>query len=305
MKKFLPTLFVALCGLALATVSGWAQTGTKRIETPARATVPRNQPSVPIPSTPAPQQGQGVPQQQLSAPSIRVQPRPFNLDTALSRILADHQAVTAKGEFELSTTNAGKVEVTTLPLTLHLMEGRVRTELDITSVPMRANFNGPFTPFRQAGITRLVNLTVFNTTLRLTYQLFPEVKAHITQPLPAEELPFLIKLESRSLGADTLNGIACEKFLATLTYPTGDKRDARLWKSGTGASAQPVQVQFDVGDSLITVRLRSLQNFGSLNAKETALRMAALFALPLDSKEYPDAGYMLQAISAHQIRALR
>ena len=304
MKSFLTTLLTAFGVLGIATDSGWAQAGTKRIEVPSRTTVPRNQPLAPGAPTLAPQ-GQALPQTQLPAPSVQVQSRPFNLDTALARLLADLKAVTATGEFELSITNAGKVEVTTLPLILHIMEGRVRTELDIRSVPMRANFNGPFTPFRQAGITRLVNLTVFNTTVRLSYQLFPEVKTYLTQPLAAEELPFLVRLESRSVGPDTLNGFACEKFLATLTYPNGEKREARVWKSGPETSAKPVQIQFDVGDSLVTVRLRSMQNLAGLNPQEAAVQLATLFALPPDFREYPDAGYMLQTLSARQIRAVR
>lgn len=304
MKSFFTSLLTALGVLGLATASGWAQAGTKRIETPSRTPVPRNQPLAPGAPTLAPL-NQALPQAQLPPQSVQATSRPFNLDTALARLLADFKAVTATGEFELSSTNAGKVEVTTLPLVLHLMEGRVCTELDIRSVPMRANLSGPFTPFRQVGITRLVNLTVFNATVRLSYQLFPEVKSYLTQPLSAEELPSLVRLESRLIGPDTLKGFACEKFLATLTYPNGEKRDARVWRSAPELGAKPVQVQFDVGDSLITVRLRTLQNLASQDAQETAARVASLFALPADFREYPDAGYMLQTLSVRQVRGLR
>ena len=157
MKLFLTTLLTALGVLGIATSSGWAQAGTKRIETPIRTPVVRN-PS-PIAGAPvlAPL-NQALPLTQLSASAVQVQSRPFNLDTALARLLADLKAVTATGEFELSITNADKVEVTTLPLVLHLMEGRVRTELDLRSVPTRVDPPGPFTMLRGAGITRIVTL---------------------------------------------------------------------------------------------------------------------------------------------------
>ncbi|MEN9574725.1 MAG: hypothetical protein RL514_2580 [Verrucomicrobiota bacterium] len=304
MKSFLSILLIVVGGLEFAAGNGWAQAGTRRIETPARTPVPRNAPTVPNAPFLAPQ-NQPVAPAPLSASSGRDEPRPFNLDTALARLLADFKTVTAQGEFELSMTNSGKVEVTTLPLVLHIMEGRVRTELDIRSVPLRANLSGPFTPFRQVGISRLVNLTVFNSTVRLSYQLFPEVKSYLTQPLSAQELPSLVRLENRLLGPDTLHGFACERFLATLTYPNGEKRDARVWRSAPATGAKPIQIQFDVGDSLVTVRLRSLQSLANLDAQETAVRMANLFALPSDFREYPDAGYMLQTLSVRQVRAVR
>lgn len=304
MKSLLTLLLTAFSVLGIAAPSARAQAGTKRIETPVRTPVPRNQPLAPGTPGLGPQL-QALPPAQLPAPSGQVQPRPFNLDTALARLLADLKAVTATGEFELSITNADKVEVTKLPMSLHLMEGRVRTELDIRSVPVRANFNGPFTPFRQAGITRLVNLTVFNTTVRLSYQLFPEVKAYLTQPLSAEELPFLVRLESRLLGADNLNGLACERSLATLTYPNGDQREVRVWRMSPEAGGKPIQVQFDLADTLVTVRLRSFQSLAGLSAQQTADQVATLFALPLDFKAYPDAGYLLQTLSLRQIQAVR
>lgn len=297
MKNHLPILLVGLCAIALAAT---AQTSSKRSDTPARTIAPaRPQPQpAASPFLPAPTPAAPL----LPSPSIRVLPRPFNLDTALARLLADLKAVTATGEFELSVTNAGKVEVTRLPLTLHTMEGRVRTELDISVMPGRVDSDGPFAPFRQVGITRLVNLTVFNTTVRFTHQLFPEVRARVTQPLPPEELPFLIRMEKRSLGSDSLNGVPSERFTVTLSYPGGDKREARWWQAATGT---PQQVQFDVGDSLITVRFRSVQNLSKQDPKEASLRNATIFALPGDFSEYPDVGYMLQGVSARQARGKR
>jgi hypothetical protein len=304
MKSLLAILLTAFCLLGIATPDVGAQAGIQRIETPVRTPVPRN----PTPTPGAPGFGpqlQPPPPAPLPTPSVQVQPRPFNLDTALARLLADLKAVTAMGEFELVITNAGKAEVTKLPLVLHLMEGRARTELDIRSVPVRADFNGPFTPFRQAGITRLVNLTVFNTTVRLSYQLFPEVKAYLTQSLSAEELPFLVRLENRPVGPDNLNGLACERSLATLTYPNGDKREARVWRMSPEAGGRPIQVQFDLADALVTVRLKSFQSLAGLSAQQTADQVATLFALPPDYKSYPDAGYMLQTLSLRQIQAVR
>lgn len=297
MKNHLPALLVGLCVIALAAS---AQTGPKRSDTPGRTVTPaRPQPQpaanpfllAPTPATPL-----------LPSQSVRVQPRPFNLDTALARLLADLKAVTATGEFVLSVTNAGKIEVTTLPLTLHTMEGRVRTELDISSVPVRIQSNGPFTALRAAGINRVVTLTMSAVNFRLTHQIFPDAKAFITQQLPDEDIPALIRMEKASLGKDPGNGM--EKFLATLTYTNGEKRPARLWQTAA-APPQVAQVQFDVGDSLITIRFRSLESLTDTRTPDALARATTLFQIPTDYIKHSDLSQMLQIFSASQTRIRR
>lgn len=291
MKPHLSALLAGLCAAALAAT---AQTNPKRFEVPPRTGVPARSPSPanPNPFLLAPTQ----PSPQLPAQSIRVQPRSFNLDTSLARLFADMKSITATGEFELSVTNAGKVEVTTVPLTLHLIEGRVRTELDLSALPVRIDGTGPFTSLRAAGINRVTTLTMSAVNMRLTQQLFPDAKAYITQPLPDEDIPAMIRMEKVSLGKDPANGM--EKFLATLTYTTGEKRPARLWQT-SAAVPQIAQVQFDVGDSLITVRIRTVESIG-----EKSLA-TALFQIPTNYFKFTDVGQMLQFHSASQMRNRR
>lgn len=299
-RKLLPTLIVACCALVFAAPTGHPQVGGKRIETPARTAVPRNQPPPQVPPTLVPQ-NLAVPPA-LPAQSIRIQPRPFNLDTALARLFADLKAVAAAGDFELSVTNAGKVSVSTLPLTLHFMEGRARTELDLSSVPVRIDSTGPFTAFRAAGISRIVTLTMSSVGVRLTHQVFPEAKAYLTQDLPDDEIPALIRMEKKPLGKDPANGL--DKYLAVLTYNSGEKREARLWQNA-GTTPQPVQIQFDIGDSLITIRIRTVQNLADSRTRESAQQNAALFQIPSDYTKHFDVGHLLQAHSARQTRVRR
>ena len=167
-------LSVLVGGLCAAALTGAAQVSPKRIEVPSRTGVPARSPSPanPNPFLLAPAQ----PASHLPSQTVSVQPRLFNLDTSLARLFADMKSVTATGEFELSVTNAGKVEVTTLPLTLHLIEGRVRTELDLSALPMRIESTGPFASLRNSGINRVTTLTMSAVNMRLTQQLFPDAK---------------------------------------------------------------------------------------------------------------------------------
>lgn len=294
--KFGLNKMVLLCVLAAATTAAHAQTQspTKRIEPPARFG--------------APGRGVGGTQPLTSEsmspiltrpnPSIQVQPRALNLDAALARLFASLKAVAATGDFELSVTNAGKVEITVLPLTLYSMEGRIRTELDLGNIPARIDSTGPFTAFRAAGINRIITLTLGALNLRLTQQLFPDAKGYITQSLPDEDIPALIRLEQRPLGKDPATGL--EKLVVTFTYPNGDKREARLWQSA-GDTPHPAQVQFDVGDTLITVRFKTLEMLGA----DAVARVTALFQVPSDYTKFSEVGSMLQIHSARQTKAFR
>jgi hypothetical protein len=284
------TLLGCLCAAAVAAV---AQVNTKRIEAPSRTGVPTRSPS---PANPVMMLTPNQPLPQLPPQSVRVQPRDFNLDTSLARIFADMKAVTAMGDFELSITNAGKVQVITLPLTLHSIEGRVRTDLDLSSVPVRINDAGPFDALRTAGISRVTKLTMSGVNMRLTYQLFPEAKSYVTQPLADEDIPAMIRLEKVSLGKDPANGM--EKFQAALIYITGEKRPFRLWQAST-AAPHPSQIQFDLGDTLITIRVRTVESI-SQNTVATSL-----FQIPTNFFKFTDMGQLLQFHSAGQTRVRR
>lgn len=281
-----------LGGLLAAAVVASAQVNQKRIEFPSRSGVPARSPSPANNVLLAP----GQPSPQLPVQPVNGQPRGFNLDTSLARLFADMKAVTATGEFELSVTNAGKVQITKLPLTIHLIEGRIRTELDLSSLPVRINDAGPFDPLRAAGINRVTTLTMSAVNMRLTHQLFPDAKSYVTQPLPDEDIPAMIRFEKVSLGKDPANGM--EKYQGTLTYTTGEKRPLRLWQA-SAAVPQPAQVQFDVGDTLITVRFRTVESITDSTVAKT------LFQIPTNYFKFTDMGQLLQFHSAGQTRIRR
>lgn len=292
--------FTLVCALSLMVLSAGAQPGPQRGDPVGRSTTPsRNQ--APAVKSPFPV---GVPlgNAQLPVPTVSVQPRPFNLDTALGRLFADFKAIAVGAEFELSLTNGGRAEVTTLPMSLHVVDWRVRTELDISSVPMRIESTGPFAAFRQVGITRLTHLTL--PAVRLTYLLFPEAKGFITQPLAAEDMSVLVKLERKLVGKETLNNVACDKSLVTLVYPNGERRETQVWHSPT-AGPHPVQIRFVFNDSTVTVRVRSVHNLVEQRTPEALKQQSALFELPQDFTQFADVGQMLQTVSARRAQRAR
>lgn len=289
--------------LALGLAHGAAQTLPGRPKVQERIPVPRN--PVPAPTAPAPAAPtiSTLPFTPPAANSgVRIVPSSgFNLDTALARILNDAKLASAMGEFELSSTNAGRVELSRFPLWIHLREGQVRTELDIAAAPGHFGATGPFAAFRQEGITRLVSLTVANLALRKSYQLFPEKQTFVSRDLAPEDMPLLLQLQKQPLGPDTLDGAAADKWAMTLVYPNGDKRPTEVWVM----NGIPRQIRLSVGDSRLTVRFREAQPAGAPVTKEVALLQARLFELPPDYRGFADAGDMLAMLSAKRVKTLR
>ncbi|MFM8469361.1 MAG: hypothetical protein ACKODH_05240 [Limisphaerales bacterium] len=228
---------------------------------------------------------------------VRTQPRAFNLDTAVGRILADLKYVGLVGEFELAVTNGAKVEVTSFPLVVHLLEGQVRTEIDISPAPALITATGPFSSLRQFGVTRLVSLTYFNAHS----QIFPEGKCYVSRELEPEEILAMIRLERRVVGQEVLNGIACEKTLLTMIYHSGEKREARLWAVG----GNPRQIQFDVGDSRLTIRVSDAQSAAELRQEDILKQKAELFDMPKDYLKFNRLDDILTRFHAIQQRTPR
>jgi len=229
----------------------------------------------------------------------RAQSRDFNLDTAVGRILADLKYVGVVGEFELAVTNGTKVDLTLLPLVVHLIDGQVRTEMDISSIPSVITATGPFASLRQFGVTRLVSLTFFNDNVHS--QVFPEGKCHLSRELEPEEMLALIRLERKVIGQESLNGLVCEKTVLTLIYPSGEKREALLWAVG----GNPRQMQFNVGDSRLTIRVSDSQSFAELRPEDLLKQKAELFTIPKDYIKFNRLDDILTRFHAIQQRAPR
>ncbi|MEQ2007346.1 MAG: hypothetical protein ABMA26_11160 [Limisphaerales bacterium] len=299
MKTFALQPFVVICALLLEGASARAQTTPQRAVTPARMLSLPGRALAPIATPNRPFSVTNLSQTLPAA--LRPKARDFNLDTAVARILADMKLIGIVGEFELMVTNGAKAEISVFPLLVHVLDGQVRTEMDITAAPAAVMSTGPFTAIRSVGLTRVINLTQVQPNLRVTSQVFPEAKCYVTRELPAEDLLMLIRIEKRSLGQEILGGIPCDKSIVSLVYPTGDKREGRVWS----AARVLRQVQFDVGDSRLTVRVQDSQGVADLQAQDIAEQKLALFELPKGYDKCPDLEYVVTRFHAQQQRGRR
>jgi len=289
------------CALLATTAAGFAQINPQRAAPPARMLTLPGRSAAPNAAPYKSLTPTNLSPLLKSPAQVQAQSRPFNLDAAVARILADLKLIGMVGEFELVVTNAGRAEATVFPLLVHVFDGQVRTEMDISAASAAVTATGPFSALRQVGLTRVINLTQVQPSLRVTSQVFPEGKCYVTRELPAEDLLMLIRVEKRSLGQENVAGTVCDKSLFTLVYPTGEKRESRVWL----AVGSLRQIQFDVGDSRLTVRVQESQAVAELRAQDIADQKVALFELPKDYDKFTDLDSALTRIFARQQRLPR
>ena len=295
--KFAIQPLVALCVLGLDVPSALAQATPPRAAPPARMLTLPSRTTQPGATPYRPLTTAGLAPITSQAPSLQQpQQRAFNLDSAVARVLAEMKIVGMVGEIEMAVTNAGKVEITVFPLLVHVFDGQVRTEMDISAASALITATGPFSALRQVGLTKVINLTQLKGSAGVASQIFPEGNCYVTRDLPVDDLLVLMRMEKKPLGQEAIGGVACEKALLTLVYPSGQKRDAYLWSVG----ATPRQLQFDVGDSRLTVRVQDAQSVAELLAADMAEQKAALFELPKNYDKYTDLDSALTRIHARQ-----
>jgi hypothetical protein len=298
MMTFAFRILAVFCCLVVIPVNSPAQTPPPRAATPARMLTLPGRGNAPgatpyRPLTP----GNLAPLTTNTNAPARTLARALNLDTAVGRVLADLKYVGVVGEFELAVTNGTKVEITLFPFVVHLLDGQVRTEMDISPASSLITATGPFSALRQFGVTRVVSLTYYNAHS----QIFPEGKCYVSRELEPEEMLALIRLDKRVVGQETLNGVACEKILLTMIYPSGEKREARLWAVG----GNPRQLQFDIGDSRLTIRVSDSQSASELRQEDILKQKAELFDMPKDYLKFNRLDDILTRFHAIQQRAPR
>ncbi len=259
---------------------------------PARPVSPGRQP-VPVPTTTKPADSSlpglnsnpaptGIPQQSLTVHAHRN----LNLDTALAKLLEGMKDFMALGDMEILSNDPKNPERHSFVISVNMLDGRIRTELDLRRIRADFDTTNPFSTFRQIGIHRIVSITLPRQLM--THVMYPSVGAYLSKPLPAADLPGTIRVEKRMVGREQIGGQTLDKYQVFLGYPTGDRQLVELWES-TSQRGQPAFVKFDQGNTFISIRF---------SAFKPGKPPAELFTVPGEYVKYADQGVLLQTVSA-------
>ena len=179
----------------------------------------------------------------------------------------------------MTTTQTGGRELPAMDMAYAVLDGKIRTEMDMTKM-----HGGPMRPegiaqMKQMGMDRTVHIVL--PEKKLMYMIYPGLKAYCEMSTAqksggttAGKEP---KIERTDLGKETLDGHPCVKSKVTVTDENGRTFVSLIWQA-TDLNNLPVQTQMQPDDKT-TVTMQ----FKDINASKPA---AALFEPPADYKRY-------------------
>jgi hypothetical protein len=222
----------------------------------------------------------------ISPPLITAQAPPGQvpgLNAAMAKFFGNNNAFTAT----VSTTilDAQGKESITMPMSYALLDGKIRSEVDMTQVKSK-ELEGSAASLRQMGMDRTVSIV--RPDKQKVFVIYPSLRAYAETPLAKGQTSNAnqeYKIESAPLGNETVDGHACQKNKVTVSGGDGEKHEAVVWNA-TDLKNFPVKMQMTQA-GVTTVMKYSNIKFDKPDAN--------LFDLPVGFDKYDSMEKMMQA----------
>jgi hypothetical protein len=174
------------------------------------------------------------------------------MSAALSKLFGDISSFKAKAEVRV--LDASNQEKISMPIAYQMLDKKVLIDIDLTQMKNKELSAGMAGMLKQMGMARIT--TIFRPDKNLAYVTYPDQKAMLSMPLPAES-PAAAKgdnkLEKTALGKETIDGHPCVKNKVVITGNDGNNIDAILWNA-SDLKDFPIQIQTQ--DKEVTTVLR-------------------------------------------------
>jgi hypothetical protein len=196
-----------------------------------------------------------------------------NADRELAKIFGKGVAFSATAETTIRDRQ--EREVYGMETAYAVLDGKIRTEMDMTKTK-NANLSAEdVAHMRQMGMDRMVNVVV--PEKNVVYLIYPTLKAYCemsTRVATRTDNAKPPKMERVELGKETIDGHPCVKTRVIVTEDNGQKTEAIVWEA-TDLKNIPIQTQVVSGGETITTRYKNIN---------TSKPAASLFAPPTDYK---------------------
>ncbi len=192
--------------------------------------ISRTNPAVtPFVSMPSAQQPRGtLPAPPRSALEAALS-RPFVMDVATARLLADARAFTARAEMDMVMGPPNARTTNTVPLVVAFLEGRMRMDMDVNEVRSSTIPAPMFTALIELDLNKVVS--VVRPDRRVLHVMYPDLRGYIDFPLTPEEVAGTMKVERTQAGRGTALGESCAMQRVVVTCESTNRHEATVWLS--------------------------------------------------------------------------
>jgi hypothetical protein len=159
------------------------------------------------------------------------------INASLLKWFGDTKAFTAKGEVRM--TDAGGKEISSMPVTWMLLDGKLRTEMDM------GQMKGANMPAEALGMLKQTGMDKMHMLVtpekKTTLVVYPGLQAYA--PVPDETTSAAeAKIETTELAKETVDGHPCVKKKLSTTDAKGKVEEAIVW-SATDLKGFPIKLE--------------------------------------------------------------
>jgi hypothetical protein len=186
---------------------------------------------------------------QLSSPQT-------GLSAAMMKLFGDVKGFSSQATLRM--IEKSNVESMRVPLSLAMLGGKVRAEIDMSAVKSKDLPPEMIASLKQIGLDKVASIV--HSDKKLTTIIYPSLRSYAEAPMSSEdaaEVDRKYTIHASKLGNETLDGHPCEKNKVTLTAQ-GRKREALVWNA-TDLQKFPLQIQMTEAEGTVVLRLTNVK----------------------------------------------
>jgi hypothetical protein len=208
------------------------------------------------------------------------------MDTSLIKLMGSNTSFSAKANLEMIGTGAGG-ENMSMPLQFAMLDGKVRTEIDMTEIKSKSMPPEAVAQMKQMGMDRVVSIA--RVDKKKVFIIYPGLKSYASTPIPESSLQSLTnqsKTVKTELGKETVDGHPCVKNKMMIVGDDGKNHEFTVW-SASDMKDFPVKFETTEDGTLVRCHYSSIQ----LSKPD-----AKLFEAPSDFKSYDSVEAMMRVV---------
>ncbi len=177
-------------------------------------------------------------------------------DSALLKLFGENTEFVADAEVHM--LGKDNKEVMSMPLTLALLDGQFRAEVDMSKMKSTQAPPQALAMFKQTGLDRII--TIVRPDKKSFLIVYPNLKAYAEEPMPATDSssPEDMKMEKSALGKETIDGHPCTKNKVTVTNTKGEKQEAIIWNA-QDMKEFPLKMQLDQEGNTVVMHYKNVK----------------------------------------------
>jgi hypothetical protein len=207
------------------------------------------------------------------------------LDAALTRLFGSNNAFTATATARL--LDEKETETMSMPMSYALLDGKIRSEVDMTQVKSKQMPAEAGATFKQMGMDKMVSIV--RPDKQMQFIVYPTARAYAEMPISKGQTNADqdLKIESTKLGTEIVDGHPCVKNKVTISSKDAEKHEAIVWNA-TDLKDFPVKMQMAQAGGGNLVMTYSNIKLEKPDAK--------LFEPPTDFEKHDSVEKLLQSV---------